>query len=164
QRCGGWVKLNTAPVCFSAKGNRPGSFTPSHHGFLKSVKLRHLRGLVTCQSSTDAHDSYWGCKNRNGFHNYPLNVFVTDKHNKVMFPKTGATYYLDPYVIKNRFYGVQGYNAMSPELVLQHGCNSPSDYIGPDSQLRVWYGEDLYNTMESDNSGKVCADVFGYFV
>ena len=53
---------------------------------------------------------------------------------------------------------------MSPDLVLQHGLNSPSDYIGPDSKLQVWYGEDLFNSGESDNSGRECVDVFGYFV
>jgi hypothetical protein len=68
------------------------------------------------------------------------------------------------YAKSSKYYGIQGCDTMSKELILQHGFNSPPDYIGTGSQLRVWFGEDLFNVHEGDNAGKVCVDVFGYFV
>ncbi|XP_031558548.1 uncharacterized protein LOC116294986 [Actinia tenebrosa] len=161
--CHDWVKLNTAPVCFMTKDNKPGSFTPTSHGFLTAVKLVHLSGYVTCDSRTHQNDNNWGCKDRASVKDAPLNTFVTDKNNKVMFPLTGV-FYNEQYAKTSKYYGIQEYDPMSPDIVLQHGLNSPSDYVGPDSQLRVWYGEDLFNTNEGDNGGKACVDVFGYFV
>jgi hypothetical protein len=86
-----WTKLNSQPVCFYAKGNRPGSFVPLRQGFLTAVKLVHLSGYVTCAASTHKHDSNWGCKDRASVVDAPLNVFVTDKNNKVQFPQVGVT-------------------------------------------------------------------------
>ena len=43
-----WLKLNKSPVCFGAKGDDFGRF--SYHGniFVKSFKLVHLSGKVSC--------------------------------------------------------------------------------------------------------------------
>ena len=33
-------------------------------------------------------------------------------------------------------------------------------YVEKDTELHIWYGEDLYNQNDADNSGKHCVDVF----
>ena len=33
-------------------------------------------------------------------------------------------------------------------------------YVEKDTELHVWYAEDLYNSHEGDNTGKHCVDVF----
>ena len=36
--------------------------------------------------------------------------------------------------------------------------------VSAGQELRLWYTEDLRNGPEHDNAGRVCADVFGYFM
>ena len=36
--------------------------------------------------------------------------------------------------------------------------------VSAGQELRLWYTEDLTNTHEDDDAGRVCADVFGYFM
>ncbi len=57
---------------------------------------------------------------------------------------------------------IPGYNAFSPEIV-QSRFSGPFN-IHRGHQYRVWYGEDLVNYTESDNGGRVCADVWVLYV
>ncbi|XP_048578484.1 uncharacterized protein LOC116610740 [Nematostella vectensis] len=153
---GSWEKINTSPVCFGAKNDNYGTFKPTRHGFLAAVKLVHRVGYVA-NGPDQTVRSYWGSNREH--HN--LDILVTNTRNEVIFPLTGVRY----MGVSNpgRWYEMDAFNALSPELVLQHGFDK-GYYVGPQSILRVWYGEDLYNYTESDNSGTECVDVYGYFI
>lgn len=58
-----WQKLNTAPVCFGAKGDNFGSFEVEIGGSVNSVKLVHVAGEVTCIWS-DGNNAWskFGCR------------------------------------------------------------------------------------------------------
>ncbi|KAL9960060.1 hypothetical protein ACROYT_G033461 [Oculina patagonica] len=45
-----WIKLNSAPVCFGAKGDQFGKFSVPSGGSLLSIKLVHLNGYVSCNT------------------------------------------------------------------------------------------------------------------
>ncbi|EDO41333.1 predicted protein [Nematostella vectensis] len=151
---GVWIKLNHGSVCFQAKSNKPGLLLPRHQGFLAAVKLVHKSGYVSCAGWS--YRSHWGCKGLA----YPLNMFVTNAKNQVIFPRVGMKFWPGN---AGRWYSMDGFDSMSNDLVLQYGFDQ-AYYITPKSVLKVWYGEDLYGYTESDNRGKVCADVYGYFI
>ena len=72
-----WVKANTSPVCFEAKGNRPGVFrSPNTAGKLAAVSLVHLYGYVRCAVDSDSYWSLWGCANHPGVGNH-VDVTIT---------------------------------------------------------------------------------------
>lgn len=89
---GEWSRPNNQTICYEAKNAKPGIFHPLFEGFLAAVKLVHINGTVAivCGSPVNPHSSFWGCHLFLGVVNTPLNVFVTDKENVILFPKVGA--------------------------------------------------------------------------
>ena len=60
------------------------------------------------------------------------------------------------------WYNLSGYTSSSSALVF---CAAKKPHcIHANTQLRLWYGEDLRGYTESDNGGKTCADVYGLLV
>ena len=57
---------------------------------------------------------------------------------------------------------IPGYNSRSPELVMS--IYDTPVAVTADQELRVWFTEDLDNIVTGDNYGRVCADVYGYFM
>ncbi|CAH3106852.1 unnamed protein product [Pocillopora meandrina] len=143
--CPRWVKLNKSPVCFGARDSQFGAFAYSQNIFVSSFMLVHRSGTVTCNKR---HYSYWGC--------YPnhasINVVVTDHQNKLLAP--AATNH-------GGWYNLSGYTSSSSALVF---CAAKPHSIHANTQLRLWYGEDLRGYTENDNGGKTCADVYGLLV
>ncbi|XP_029193774.2 uncharacterized protein LOC114959798 [Acropora millepora] len=134
-----WRKLNSAPVCFGAKGNQFGHFQVEFGGAIEAVKMFHLYGLVTCGTGW----MKWGCAetaNR-------LSVFVTDASDSILLPMG-----------KTSLYNLPGYHSNSPEVVFS---DFPSPLqLSPGQELRLWFASDYNNYRESDNGGTTCADVF----
>ena len=154
---GRWVKANSSPVCFGAKNNQYGKFSAPSSGNLAAVKLVHLYGYVSCASSATTGWSHWGCgicwtENQ-------LNVVITTIAN-------GKGILLPPsqFMISagGKWYKIRGYSDMSPELVLSFFSHPHSVTSG--QELRVWYGEDLMDSSEDNNDGRVCCDVYALFV
>ena len=145
--CPQWVKLNKSPVCFGAKGNQYGRFACHRNIFVSSFMLVHRSGKVTCISGRSEY-SYWGC-----WPNKPiLMVILTDENNKILAPEAST-------VNKYGQYSLAGYTSSSSALVF---CAPKKPHcVFANSELRLWYGEDLSGHTESDNGGKTCADVYG---
>lgn len=151
------MKLNGNPVCFGALGDRFGTFKVPKGGKLMKIKLVHLYGYVQCTGNASVYWSHWGC----GY--YPqgtvidfISVSVTTASNSVLFP---------PYAINKGSFKwalVPGYSSRTPDLVMSI-YDTPVE-VTTGQELRLWYTEDLYNTWEADNGGKVCADVYGYYM
>ena len=76
-----WVKLNKSPVCFGAKGGDFGRF--SYHGniFVRSFKLVHHLGKVSCLKTRADSYSYWGC-----WRNPNLAAILTDQATTYWLP------------------------------------------------------------------------------
>ncbi len=138
-----WVKLNQDPVCFGAKDNQYGSFSVSTNIAVTSVMLVHRSGWVRCAPSS-VTQSNWGCSGDK------INVHLTDQNNGRLVP--AASVPKDDY----DFYTMPGYTSKSPVLVFSQDFS-----FYRNQKLRLWYGEDLINNGEGDNSGKSCADVYG---
>lgn len=141
--CPRWVKLNKSPVCFGAKGNQYGHFSYSQNVFVSQFMLVHRSGTVTCNKSSY---SYWGC---NPNHT-SMAAVLTDDQNRILAPATVNRY---------GWYNLAGYTSSSSAVVF---CSPKKPHcVFSNSELRLWYGEDLKGHTESDNTGKTCADVYG---
>ena len=145
--CPQWVKLNTSPVCFGAQGNQYGHFTTSNRNvFVSSFMLVHRSGTVTCNKKLY---SYWGCTPDHG----SIFVVLTDQQNEILAPAASK-------VNQYGWYNLAGYTSSSSVLVFCAAPKKPHCVLA-NSELRLWYGEDLSDYTESDNGGKTCADVYG---
>ena len=137
-----WRKLNSAPVCFGAKGNQFGHFQVEFGGAIEAVKLFHLYGLVTCGSGW----MKWGCTTTAE----RLSVFVTNASDSILLP-----------IGKTSLYKLNGYHSNSTEVVF-------NDFLSPlqlssGQELRLWFSSDYNNYQESKKGGTTCADVFAKY-
>ena len=151
-----WIKMNTAPVCFGAKSDQFGKFFVPTGGRLASFKLVHFYGYVTCDKSDKRYWSYWGCSTYHGGLKEKVNIVITNSANHILLPSSQFMH------DSNKWSSLQGYNSFSPEIVLSVFSN-PSVVV-KGQELRLWYGEDLMNSSESDNDGKSCCDVYARLV
>jgi len=144
--CPRWVKLNKSPVCFGAQGNQYGRFSYNRNVFVSQFMLVHRSGTVTCNKSAY---SYWGCTPNHS----NIAVVLTDDQNRILAPAASTVN------SKSGWYALAGYTSSSSALVF---CAPKKPHcIFANSELRLWYGEDLKGYTESDNRGKACADVYG---
>ena len=149
-----WIKANGSPVCFSARNTQYGTFNTPLGGKVAAVKLVHLYGYVTCHKYNADNWSFWGCGHRV---KDLVDVVITRSNNQIILPA-------------NQFIGnragkaskVPGYNSFSPEIILSVFSTPLS--LPAQTQLRLWYGEDLVNYTEADNGGRVCTDVYVLYV
>ncbi|XP_078346586.1 uncharacterized protein LOC144631873 [Oculina patagonica] len=145
--CPRWVKLNKSPVCFGARGNQYGKFTTFNRNiFVSQFMFVHRTGTVSCNKK---QYSYWGCNA-----NHPiLYAVLTDQQNKILAPAASQVN------TKDGWYNLAGYTSSSSILVF---CAPKKPHcVFANSELRLWYGQDLRGSSESNNGGKACADVYG---
>ena len=145
----GWVKLNDSPVCFGAKGDDFGRFSYDGNIFVKSFKLVHQFGKVSCKTSRADSYSYWGCYAN---HNPNLGAILTDENNNILAPDASK-------VASTGWYNLPGYSSSSEQLLFEKSGKPHA--IFANDELRLWYGEDLRGRTEGDNAGNTCADVYG---
>ena len=144
-----WVKLNTSPVCFGARDNKYGAFTPGKNAFVWAFMLKHRSGYVTCNTRVGhSARSAWGCA-RNGKN---IQTFLTDERNTIIGPRFSQP-------IARHYYHLPGYHSSSPYLIFFMGKSAYG--LHHMAELRLWYGEDFFGFTESDNGGKSCTDVYG---
>ena len=151
---GFWIKANGSPVCFRAKYTQYGAVNAPLGGKVAAVKLVHLYGYVTCHKYNPDNWSFWGCGH--GLKDL-VDVVVTWSNNQIILPAS--------QFIGNRagkWSKLPGYNSFSPEIILSVFSTPLS--VSAQTQLRVWYAEDLVNYTEGDNDGRVCADVYVLYV
>ncbi|XP_015760569.1 PREDICTED: uncharacterized protein LOC107339771 isoform X1 [Acropora digitifera] len=143
-----WRKLNSAPVCFGARDNQFGRFQVEVGGSIQAIKLVHLSGYVTCDSSPSSR-SNWGCVRQHRVRNIAL--YLTNASNTILLPMGQRSHYTIP-----------GYDEQSSEIVFS-GFPNLLD-LSSDKELRLWYWEDLVDQSEGDNGGTSCTDVFAKYL
>jgi len=142
-------------VCFGAQGEQFGKFSVSSGGSLLAIKLVHVYGYVTCDKNKVHHWSYWGCGAHSNLRDH-VNVAITTSTNGILLPP--SQFMGTGWSQSHKWSKIPGYNSLSPELVLSVFSSPPNVTSG--QVLRMWYGEDLVNSSESDNEGTSCCDVF----
>ena len=152
-----WIKINQIPVCFHARGHKPGTFYYTGDGRLVgAMKLVYIDGSVGCEANP-LYRSRWGCYHHPDNFKHPLNVVVTDSDNHVVYPSekffrnTGLWYSL-PFTDAK----------YSKQLVFTDYANP--FYLEKYSPIRIWYGEDLMQYNNGDNIGRVCVDVWAHLM
>ena len=63
---------------------------------------------------------------------------------------------------KAHFYSLPGYHHKSTELVFRTLVNPLS--VSNNQEMQIWYGPDMVDRYEEDNSGKTCVDVYAFYV
>ena len=142
-----WRKLNSALVCFGAKGNQFGRFRVEVGGFIEAVKLVHLYGRVACHTGRNPW-SKWGCNHRKYMQS--IFVFLTDASNTILLPMG-----------QNSRYTLPGYDPQSSEIIFS--CFPTPLHLSLGQELRLWYEEDYQNVSEHDNHGTSCGDAFAKY-
>jgi len=145
-----WQKMNTAPVCFGAKDNQFGNFEVEIGGSVDSVKLVHVSGDVTCAMFGGGNAwSKFGCQKSLS----ELYTFITNATNDILLPESRE--FLSKYTL-------QGYHPDSTEIVFTNILTPLR--LSSGQQLRIWYGEDLIDHSEVDNSGLTCVDMYAKYM
>ena len=143
-------KTQISSLCYGTRDDQFGKFHLKHSGYLVELILKHKSGNVTC-TVTPVEMSYWGCNLINH-----INMIVTDKNNNVIFPSIKQ---INKFMV-GRWYFLPGFQGNSDVLVFTTDYVSRPKYIEDGGQeIRIWYGEDLVNSSESDNSGTHCVEV-----
>ncbi|XP_031573806.1 uncharacterized protein LOC116307672 [Actinia tenebrosa] len=154
----GWVKMNRRVVCFKTRGDHFGSFhNYVRSGLVAAIKLKHVSGNIACTFGS-SHNSYWGCANIGSiFKVNAFNAVVTDELNQIIFPKK-------QYIGGPRYwYRVPFADTASSKEITFTDFAQPF-YFPKYKQMRIWYGEDLIGSSESDNHGRVCVNVYAKFM
>ncbi|XP_022780157.1 uncharacterized protein LOC111321515 [Stylophora pistillata] len=147
----GWQKINgEEPVCFGTKDNLYGSSNMTMSGRVKTMKLIYRSGSVKCNPTYAA--CYWGCTHPE--FGGKLMTIITDADKKLVFPPAKD--------LKSYTYSLPGYHLYSTELVFRHLIDPLS--VSSNQEMQIWYGQDWKDTSEGNNSGKVCADVYAWYV
>lgn len=135
-----WV-LQKKNVCFGAKRSQFGTFEVQSTGLLRAIKLVHTKGQVTCRHG-HGH-SNWGCGGKK------ISTVVTTITNKILSPGNVAS---------SGWVTLPKYTSESRVIVLDNPAYEAKVKEG--QTLRLWYGEDLKDWHDGDNSGTSCADVY----
>ena len=147
-----WYKINNSPVCFGAKNDTFGSFQSTRAVTAYEIAIEKVSGGgVSCSGS---QLSPFSCVN-GGPANGLMGVYLVDLQNNPIVPRS-PTYPANT----NGFYGVNGNNVQSQLVRLVAGNNRNGHHISLGQTLCVFYGEDLFNYAEFDNSGQTCVDVY----
>ena len=128
-------------MCFGAKDGQFDRFVVEVGGAVKSVKLVHVSGSVSCKNGDSSN---WGCLLLDS-----LSTALTTSNNVILLPES-----------QEQWYKLPGYTPTSKEIVFTDLKNPL--ILSSGQELRIWYGEDLFNRgqNEYDNSGTTCADVY----
>ncbi|XP_068721423.1 uncharacterized protein [Montipora capricornis] len=150
----GWQKVNVDPVCFGARNDSFGTFEIHKPGDIYRLKLVHRSGYVNCAFPA-AINTKWGCGLKS--HSKKINVLITNEKDTRIFPASvSVSLMLDVYF----YYTLRGFDENSPEIVFNSTPTPLSVVAG--QKFRIWYGEDLANTPESDNRDSSCTDVYAF--
>ncbi|XP_078374940.1 uncharacterized protein LOC144658395 [Oculina patagonica] len=167
QRCeigfhlGTWLKINTNPICFGARDDAYGSFTVAKAGSISALKLVHVSGVLVCHQQSTT--SYWGCE-RVLYGDKTLMTVIT-YDNRTMFLPTRHTARMGApgqNCASGYSYHLDGFDDRSPELVFKMS-QSGAMSVAVNQEFQIWYGQDIENCSEMNNSGQSCVHVYFWY-
>ncbi|CAH3107648.1 unnamed protein product, partial [Porites lobata] len=150
-----WKKVNNDRVCFGARGDSYGAFNIIESGLIYTFKLAHLNGNIRC--SEDVAASHWGCTHES-YGDKQLGTIITFKNKTAL---QLAEYRGDGIGCAYYSYKLDGVGVNAPILAFNN-MSSPLA-VSAGQEFRIWFGGDLHNCGESNNSGQTCVDVFAWY-
>ena len=158
---GKWKKINVDSVCFGARKNSYGTFRIKESGFIYTFRLRHKSGSVRCNPNYPS--SYWGCTNTKAYKQKNLLTVITHTNKTALLlaeyeKRKKGTYKTGRYYS----YQLDGVNVNSTELTFNKLPSPLPVFI--DQEFQIWYGQDLVDWSESNNSGQTCVDVYAWYI
>ena len=152
-----WKRVNTEPVCFGARDNSHGIFNITESGSIYTFKLVHRSGSLSCIPTAPA--SNWGCTHFD-YGDKKLTTVITFKNGTVPLLAEYARRYTAARC--GYFsYKIEGVDVNSRELVFNFLPTSLPVSVG--QEFHVWYGGDLIDCGEYNNSSQTCADVYAWY-
>ena len=147
-----WKKINTGPVCFGARDDSYGAFNIRESGVIRTFKLVHLSGSIRCNHVDPP--CYWGCE----YHSHGDTKLLT-----VITFKNRSPLLLADYKKKDCHYSyrIEGVGVSETELRFNNLPSPISVSVG--DEFQIWYGQDLKDCSENNNSGQTCADVYAWY-
>ena len=147
-----WKKINTGPVCFGARGDSYGAFNIRESGVIHTFKLVHLSGSIRCNHGNPP--SYWGCDNPSHGDMRLMTVITFKNRSALLLADYGEK-------VCHYFYKIEGVGVNDSELRFNNLPSAISVSLG--DEFQIWYGQDLKNCSEYNNSGQTCADVYAWY-
>lgn len=141
------IQVNTAPICIGAKGDKYGVFQSPINAAVKFFHMTHISGGVAWDDCEDCQGK-WG----DGETQF-IELHITNTKNERVAPS--PDFKVDDE--KHLRYKIPGQDYNDSKLTFPKF--SPKLIVHKNQTFRVWYGEDLANYEESDNSGTTCANV-----
>ncbi|KXJ29511.1 hypothetical protein AC249_AIPGENE18540 [Exaiptasia diaphana] len=152
-----YVKVSTSKVCYGTKDDSYGRFTVTKNGRIRTFKLVYVSG-TGLKNELLSFPGKWGTGFGPVLWITRIETHITDASDKRITPPVGYT--LDDY-FGRMGYDVPGYNYNTDTLVFPF--ISPTMNVKVGDKFRIWYGADLKNAWEDDNSGETCADVYALY-
>ena len=153
-----WQKINNDPVCFGARDDTYGAFSVTKTGLVKAMKLVHRNGSIKCDPNSPS--TFWSCGNRVGYANNLFTTIITKANREALLPSSENM--ISRCNEKKEAFILDGVDQQSPELILGN-LSRPLNLL-KDQQLQIWYGQDLIDCSEDNNSGNSCVDIFAWYV
>jgi len=119
--------------------------------FIYTFKLVHLSGSVRCNPHHPS--SYWGCDT----------PWYGDKRllTVITFENRSALLLADYTKRCGYLFKIEGVGVNDKELRFNNLPTPISVSVG--KEFQIWYGQDLKDCSENNNSGQTCADVYGWY-
>ena len=149
-----WKRINIDPVCFGARNDSYGTFHITESGLINRFKLVHINGSILC--SENVLPSFWGCHHTN-YENRSLLTVITFQNRTALWL---ADYKMEEPPCKYS-YEIEGTGVNATELVFNELPSPISAFVG--QEFQIWFGQDLANCTEHNNSGQTCVDVYALY-
>lgn len=148
-----WTLLATE-LCYMAKGSAYASFKIQRNVTLRSIRLEHVSGLISCSKNNPKFgSSIWTCN----ADTTQLSTFITDDKNNIIFPP-GVT--IHP-IVASIIFKDKSVFTMTSQFLTYHG---PEVSVTEGTEFRIWNANDLGGDhYDLDNIGKHCVNVYGNF-
>jgi hypothetical protein len=124
-------------------------FAAPFSGNVKHFKLVYISGGVAWGAGGSEYEGNWGDKESKQFE-----VHITNVQNQRIAPPTNYTL-ADKESLR---YDLPGQTHMDPQMIFPEFA--PFYPVSKDQVFRIWFGEDLADYEESENSGTTCAHVY----
>jgi len=147
---GSWE--DNGEVCFGAKNEQSGKFNLKSGGKLSGIEITHTAGFVSCVRLQPGriYPTRWGCQYRTN----AISMIISNKQRGVLFPNSYNTKF------HGSFQETGGLRPNSSVVAFSNFMNPARVAAG--EEIRVWYGEDYFNSTEGDNQGTTCGNVRTY--
>lgn len=140
-------------ICIGSQQEKYGIIKMPVAGFLHSLRFEYVDGEIGCTSDPRRATNF-GCEVHHLRDSF--SIFATTSDDSVIFPTNDNNQFKGDRL----FYEVIGKSGRdAKEFSL---TSSEPTFFAKGDELRIWYGEDLWNRHDWDNGNhEVCVDVYG---